>query len=185
VFNGSTRHEYSFTWLPSTIGSNVQTLVEKISSTFVPRDITVLYRISCLVLNLIGASRPGARTLVFVLKRLTQSACGSVSLVSMPVWTRAGQSTSSAMSTDTNSLSSDMFLRSKGWIPWRFIVGLRLVLLAAQHHSKDPTGKLRHEWEVVGYYLSSSSNVWTWLQGLVCCTYLVSPLLKKDGRIGL
>jgi len=36
----------SFTWLPLAIGSNVQTLVEKISSTFVPRDVTVLYRIS-------------------------------------------------------------------------------------------------------------------------------------------
>jgi len=51
-----------------------------------------------------------------------------------------------------------MFLRSKGWIPWRSIVGSRLVLLAAQHHSKDPTGKLRHEWDATGYYLSSGSN---------------------------
>ena len=61
-----------------------------------------------------GDSRPGGGTLVFVLKRLNQSACGSVALESMPVSTRAGQSTSSAMSTDTNSPSSDVFLRSKG-----------------------------------------------------------------------
>jgi len=35
------------------------------------------------------------------------------------------------------------------------------VLLAAQHHSKDPTSRLRHEWEAVGYYLCSGSNGWT------------------------
>jgi len=140
----------------------VQTLVQKINSTFVPRDVIVLYRILISVTEPDrGVSRPGAGTLVFVLKRLTQSACGSVVLLSMPVSTRAGQNTTSAMSTDTNSPTNDMFLRSKGWIPWRSIVGSRLVLLAAQHHSKDPTGKLRHEWEVVGYYLSSGSNGWT------------------------
>jgi len=101
-----------------------------------------------------GVSRPGVRTIGFVLKRLTQSACGSVALVAMPVPTRAW---SSAMSTDTNSPSIDMFFKSKGWIPWRSIVGSRLLLLA-QHHSKDPTGKLCHEWEAVVYYLSSGSN---------------------------
>jgi len=36
------------------------------------------------------------------------------------------------------------------------------VLLAAQHHSKDPTGRLRHEWESVGYYLCSGSNGWSY-----------------------
>ena len=66
------------------------------------------------------------------------------------------------MRTDTNSPNSDVFLRSKGWIPWRSIVDSRLVLLTTQHHSKDPTGKLRHEWDTVGYYLCSDSNGWTW-----------------------
>ena len=79
----------------------MQTLVEKISSTFVPRDVTVLYRISMSGTEPDrGVRRPGAGS--------------SVALVSMPVSTRAAQSTSSALSTDTNSPSSDMFLRSKG-----------------------------------------------------------------------
>jgi len=34
--------------------------------------------------------------------------------------------------------------------------------LVSQRHSKDPTSKLRHEWETVGYSLSSGSNGWTY-----------------------
>jgi len=69
----------------------------------------------------------------------------------MPDSTRADQSTSSVMSTDTNSPRSDVFLRSKGWIPWRSIVDSRLVLLTVQQYSKDPTV----------YDFFSCSNGWT------------------------
>jgi len=98
----------------------------------------------------------------------------------MSVWTRAGQSTSSAMSTDTNSPNSEVFSRSKWCTPRRSIVGSRLVLLTAQHHSKDPTSKLGHEWDALGYYLCSGLK-------MVCCAYLVSVhcQLQQDGRTGL
>ena len=80
----------------------VSTLGKKISSTCVPRDVTVLYMISMSGTDAgRGVNRPGARTLVFVLKRLTQS---NASLLFLYVESRHTGSAPSTSGTHTGGV---------------------------------------------------------------------------------